>query len=111
MTGDGHHQKNRGFVLPETTALVVIGGLDLLTTIYWVARGEAREANYLFHIILKDFGPLGFIFAKALLLALPLTVAELARKQNEPFVRMALRVCIVAYVGLYLLSFFRANLK
>lgn len=101
----------RSFVLPETTALVVIGAVDLLTTIFWIARGEAWEANYLFGIILRDYGPLGFIVAKALLLALPLTVAELARKQNEHFVRIALRVGIVAYLFLYIRSFVLANLR
>jgi hypothetical protein len=111
MTGDGRQEKTRRFVLPETTALVVIGGLDLLTTMYLLSTGQAREANYLFNIILKDYGPLGFIFAKALLLALPLTVAELARKQNERFVRLALRVCIVAYIALYVLSFVQSNLR
>lgn len=100
----------KSFVLPETTALVIIGGLDLLTTIYFLATRQAYEANYLFNIILKDYGPLGFILAKALLLALPLTVAELARKQNEPFVRMALRVGIVGYIGLYTYSFIQSNI-
>ena len=102
--------RTRLFVLPETTALVVIGSVDLLTTLYWVGRGDAYEANYLFNIILKDFGPLGFIIAKALLLAIPLTVAELARKQNERFVKLALRICIILYVGLYIRSFVLSNL-
>jgi hypothetical protein len=104
-------ETKRSFVLPETTALVVIGAVDLLTTLFWIAREEAYEANYLFNIILKDFGPLGFIIAKALLLGLPLMVAELARKQNERFVRLALRVCIILYVGLYIRSFILSNLQ
>ena len=101
----------RDYVLPETVAIVVIAGVDLLTTIFWLARGEAREANYLFNIILHDYGPLGFILAKALLIALPLTVAELARKHNERFVKLALRVCAVMYVLLYIRSFVLSNLQ
>jgi hypothetical protein len=97
-------------VLPETTGLVAIGAVDLLTTLYWIGREEAYEANYLFGIILRDYGPLGMILAKALLLALPLTVAELARKQNERFVKLMLRVCIILYVGLYIRSFVLSNL-
>jgi hypothetical protein len=97
-------------VLPETTTVVVIGAVDLVTTLFWLARGEAFEANYLFNIILMDYGPFGFIVAKALLLALPLTVAELARKQNERFVRLALRVCIILYLGFYVMSFVNHNL-
>ena len=100
----------RRYVLPETIAIMAICAVDLLTTIYLVARGEAYEANYLFSIILKDYGPGGFILAKVMLMALPLAVAELARKQNERFVRVALRVCIVLYVGLYARSFVLSNL-
>ena len=111
MTEGGGRQKQRKVVLPETTALVVIGAVDLLTTIFWIARGEAFEANYLFNIILKDYGPTGFCIAKALLLGLPLAVAEAARKQNERFVRIALRICIVAYVLLYVRSFVMSNLQ
>lgn len=98
-------------VLPETTGLVIIGAVDLLTTLFWLGRGEAYEANYLFNIILKDYGPIGFITAKAMLLALPLCVAELARKQNERFVKLALRICIILYIGLYVRSFVIANLS
>ena len=100
----------RPHVLTETVTLVVIGAVDLLTTIYWIARGEAFEANYFFNIILKDYGPVGFCIAKALLLGLPLAVAEIARKQNERFVRLALRICIAAYIILYARSFIASNL-
>jgi hypothetical protein len=97
-------------VLPETTMLVVIGLVDMLTTLFWIARQQAFEANYLFGIILHDYGPIGLIAAKVLFLALPLTVAELARKQNERFVKLMLRVGIIGYIGLYLISFVRQNL-
>jgi hypothetical protein len=103
-------EPNRRFVLPETVAIMVIGAVDLLTTVFLVARGQAYEANYLFGVILKDYGPVGFALAKGALLALPLTVAELARKQNERFVKLALRICIILYIGLYVRSFVLSNL-
>jgi hypothetical protein len=97
------------YVLPETTLLMVLGSLDLLSTIYLLATGQAHEANPLFDGILHTFGPLGFILFKALLLGGPLAMAELARKHNEPFVRSALRIGILLYVGFYLINFLRFN--
>lgn len=97
------------YVLPETTVLMVLGLLDMLTTIFFLATGQAREANPLFDGILHAFGPLGFIAFKALLLGGPLTLAEWARKRNEPFVRSALRLGILLYVGLYIINFLRFN--
>jgi len=89
---------------------MVLGLLDLLSTIFLIATGRAHEANPLFDGILHTFGPIGFILFKALLLGGPLTLAEWARKYNEPFVRSALRIGILLYVGFYLLSFLRFNL-
>lgn len=97
------------FVLPETTALVVIGGLDLLTTIYALATRRGHEANPLFVYLLEKFGPIGFIVFKAVMLAVPLTIAELARKQHPGFVRKALRVGIALYLLFYVVAFVRNN--
>jgi hypothetical protein len=97
------------YVLPETTWLMALGLLDLLTTVYFLATGQAGEANSLFNGILNAFGPLGFIVFKALLLGGPLALAEWARKQNEPFVRSALRLGILLYIGFYLINFARLN--
>ncbi len=99
------------YVLPETTCLMVLGILDMLSTVYLLATGQAREANPLFDGILHTFGPLGFIVFKALLLGGPLAVAEWARKRNEPFVRSALRLGILLYIGFYLINFLRFNLN
>jgi hypothetical protein len=96
-------------VLPETTLLVAIGGLDLLYTVFLLARGQAHEANPLFAGLLQTFGIIGFITFKALMLAVPLTVAELARRHNPHFVRLALRVGIGLYLLLYVISFLRYN--
>lgn len=98
------------YVLPETTLLAVIGCLDLLSTIYLLATHQAWEANPIMANLLNEYGPMGFILFKALLLGVPLTIAEFARKSRPQFVRAALRVCIVLYLGIYGLSYLRYNL-
>jgi len=100
----------QNYVLPETTVLVVIGGLDLLSTVYLLATHQAREANPLFVGLLHTFGPGGFIAFKALMLAVPLVILEMARRTHPDFVRRALRVGIVLYLGLYVGAYLRNNL-
>ena len=100
----------RPYVLPETTILALIGCLDLLSTVYLVATKRAVEANPLFGVLLQVTGPWGFVLFKALFLAIPLTVAELARRHNEPFVRSALRMGIILYLGFYAIAFARSNI-
>ena len=97
------------YVLPETVLLVIIGGLDLISTLYFIATHQAMEANPLFGAVLDHFGHIGFIVAKALLLAIPLVIAELARKQHPLFVKNGLRLTIILYLGLYAISFARSN--
>ncbi len=97
------------FVLPETTALALIGCLDLLTTIYLVASGQAHEANPFMAGVLYSYGPRGLIAAKVVLLAGPLIAAESARRRNPQFVKTALRIGIVLYLALYAIAFARYN--
>lgn len=92
------------YVLPETVAIAAVGGADLLWTVYLLASGEAYEANPLMASILHAWGPGGFVLAKALLLAVPLTVAEGARHRHPAFVRGALRVALALYLGIYALG-------
>ncbi len=96
-------------VLPETTIIVVICGLDLLSTVYLIATRTAREANPLFSNVLHSYGPVGFIFLKTLFIAVPLVTAELARGKHPQFVKNMLRLCIAAYILLYAYSFVRNN--
>lgn len=95
------------YVLPETTALALIGGVDLLSTVYLIATGQATEANPLMSGLLHRLGPTGLITAKALLLAIPLAVAEMARRRRPQFVRAALRVGIAAYLFLWVYAMAR----
>jgi hypothetical protein len=81
------NQGNPQYVLPETTALVVIGCLDLLSTVYLVGTKRASELNPLMLWLLQTFGSNGFVLGKALLLGIPLMIAERARRHNPAFVR------------------------
>ena len=100
-------QEKKSYVLPETVALVCIGGFDLLYTIYLLATHQAREANPFMERVLMQAGPNGFILVKALFLAGPLMIAEIARRERPDFVRWALRFCIVVYVCALSIAYFR----
>ncbi len=90
----------KNHVLPETRALAAIGCVDLLATVYFISTEQASEANPLMAGILDNSGPIGFVIFKALMLAIPLIVVELARKKNPIFVQKALKVGVGAYVAL-----------
>ena len=106
---DDSRREHDRFVLPETTLLAFIGSLDLFTTMFLIASGQAWEANPFMAPLLHAYGPRGLILGKFFLLAGPLVVAESARKRNPAFVRKALRVCILLYVLLYFVGFARLN--
>ncbi len=97
------------FVLPETRAIAALGLFDLLATVYLIVTHKAQEANPLFIRIYTVFGSTGFVVFKALMLAVPLVIAESARKRSPVFVRRALQVGLIAYV-LLLLFAYRANI-
>lgn len=94
-------------VLPETRALAALGLFDLLTSVYVIASHRADEANPLFSALLHRYGPWGFVAGKALLLAVPLAIAEYARAHRPRFVQTALRVGIVMYVVLLVYAYYR----
>jgi hypothetical protein len=98
-------QDQSRFVLPETRALAALGLFDLLATVYLIATHKAHEANPLFATIMTAFGPTGFVVCKALLLAVPLIIAEKARSRSPVFVRRALQVGLIAYVLLLLFAY------
>src|SRR5689334_3154180 len=96
-----------GFVLPETTLLALLGCVDLLSTIYFLATGQAREANPLMQSVLVQTGPKGFVLVKALFLGGPLVIAEIARREHPEFVRKALRIGIAAYALLLIFAYLK----
>ena len=102
---DQHRDPKAGFVLPETTILALLGCFDLLSTIYFLATGQAREANPFMQQVLMETGPKGFVLVKALFLGGPLVIAEIARRERPEFVRKALRLGIVAYALLLIVAY------
>jgi len=107
--GSGPAGHGDGYVLPETTALAMIGCIDLVTTVFLIGSQQAGEANPLMAGLLQAYGPGGLIAGKFLLLAGPLIVAELARKKNPRFVKSALQAGIILYITLYIIGFTRLN--
>ena len=105
MTDSSSHSLKRDYVLPETTALVAIGCLDLLLTIYLIATRQAMEANPLMQAVGRATGVWGFVAVKALMLAVPLTIAEYARRHNPQFVRSALRMGLILYIGMLSIAY------
>ena len=93
------------FVLPETRAIAALGLFDMLATVYLIATKQAHEANPLFARIIAACGPTGFVIFKALFLAVPLVIAESARKRSPVFVRNALRIGLLAYLLLLLFAY------
>ena len=85
----------------ESYTLAAICLLDLLTTLFWVSYRDAAEGNPLMAFYLKNGGTPAFIAAKLVLCAMPLFVAEWARRTRPRFVRSALRFGIIAYITLY----------
>lgn len=94
-------------VLPETRAIAMLGCFDLLATVFLLGTRRAMEANPLATTILAHFGPAGFAAFKAAALAVPLTIAELARRQRPVFVQKSLRLCLYAYLVLLLVAYRR----
>lgn len=92
----------------ETWFIAAIGVMDLVTTILFIQRHGAEEANPLFQHYLK-MGLLAFVTAKLICLACPLYVLEWARRRNPRLVGQAMRGVIVAYLVLYGVGFARLN--
>lgn len=97
------------YVLPETVAIAIIGLLDMCSTVYLLATGRAAEANPLLAAVLGTFGIAGFIIAKALLIGGPVAGLEWARSRKPEFVRFALRLGIILYLGVYILGVLQIN--
>ncbi len=95
-------------MLPETRAIAALGSADLLATVYLVATNSAHEANPLAVSALRMFGPVGLVVFKVVLLAVPLTIAELYRPIKPVLVTAGLRVVLVAYLVLLALAYLPA---
>jgi hypothetical protein len=90
-------------VSPEALWIAGICLLDLVTTLYWISRGEAREGNWLMARFLES-GQVAFIAAKLLMFVPALVLAEWYRLRNPELIARVMRWVILAYVAAYALG-------
>lgn len=95
-------------VLPETRAIAALGCVDLLGTVYLIATNRAHEVNPLAVYAMQTFGPIGLILFKIVLLAIPLSIAELYRSRKPSLVTNGLRFVLIAYLFLLALAYWPA---
>ena len=94
--------KRRAVTL-ESILLVLVTMADSAWTIYLVQRHLAVEANPFMAQVL-GYGPIVFVAVK-LLYTLPLIlVCEWLREFRPAFAHSALRITLIAYLGLYALG-------
>ena len=92
----------------QAFTLVLIGAIDLCSTLYFVTQHGASEANPLMAPALERGIPV-FIQAKLLLLVGPLAFLEWARRRRPAFVSWAMNACILLYIGMYSVGVARIN--
>jgi hypothetical protein len=92
----------------ESWVILAIGFADLISTLVWVGRHGAGEANPLFAHYLS-MGPLWFSLMKVVLLAGPIFILEWAKHRRPRFTRYASRFAIAAYLVMYGVGFYRLN--
>jgi hypothetical protein len=86
-------------VSPEALWMVVICMADLITTLYWINQGYAREGNPFMAWVLSR-GHVPFIAVKILSFLPAVALAEW-RRHERPRVRRIMRWAIVFYLFLY----------
>ena len=88
---------------------MIVGTLDLASTILWVGAGKAVEVNPLMAAVLK-LGTPAFVCAKLISLGAYVAVIEWYRRFRSAAAAQAVgRFTLAAYVGLYAVSFALAN--
>ena len=96
-------------ILPINTAVLLVGLVDLLTTLFWLHTGRAIEVNPVMAAILKAGIPL-FVAIKLTTLAAYVAVMEWYRRnRSESFAHVVGNVTVFAYAGIYLVSFCCVN--
>lgn len=85
----------------EAVCITFICLLDLSTTIFWVAMGQAREGNPLMAYFLS-LGAVPFIVAKIATFAPAVMAAEWYRPYNPGLISRLLRWVIVGYLVTYI---------
>ena len=93
----------------ESYVILGICLLDLVLTYWLIHTKQATEGNPIMSYYLSN-GIGMMIAAKMVLIAMPLFVAEWARRYRPQFVRRALRIAIAIYISLYVIAFVNAGI-
>ena len=92
----------------ESWIILIIGVLDLTTTLIWVANSGAQEANPIFRYYLA-MGPLWFVVAKFICLLCPILLFEFAKNHRPQSAIRGARIAIVGYLVMYAVGVARLN--
>jgi len=96
-------------ILPVNAALVVIGLIDLLTTLVWLHTGHAIEINPIMAAVLRA-GVGVFVALKLFTLAAYVAVMEwYRRRRSASFAYLVGRITLFSYAAIYALSFACVN--
>jgi len=93
----------------ESITILAICTLDLLSTIWLLAAGLAREANPLMARLLEHSTALFCIVKMGTVFCL-IAATEWYKRYNPDFVRTVMRTAIFAYLILYVVLVLRINL-
>ncbi|MEN6356387.1 MAG: DUF5658 family protein [Armatimonadota bacterium] len=95
--------------MPVNAAVLIVGLLDLITTVFWLATGCVIEVNPIMAAVLKT-GLMLFIFVKVATLGAYVAVMEWYRRHRNPaFVSAVGNFTVLAYIGIYAVSFYGVN--
>ena len=92
----------------ESLILLIVGLVDLLTTLVWVSHHGAQEGNPIFSYYLT-MGPLWFIAMKMVCLLCPILIFEWARNHRPRVARVGARIAIAGYLLFYVVGVARLN--
>src|SRR5438552_9082356 len=87
----------------ESLILLIVGLVDLLTTLVWVSHHGAQEGNPIFSYYLT-MGPLWFIAMKMVCLLCPILIFEWARNHRPRVARVGARIAIAGYLLFYVVG-------
>ena len=91
----------------EGLFLLILCALDMYSTIYWVATGQATEANPLLAWTF-NIHPLLFVLLKAATFLPTLVLAVYIARRHPRTTTALLRFVILAYISIYLVGVFHS---
>ena len=96
-------------ILVANVLVVAVGMVDLITTVYWLTTGQIVEVNPIMAAVL-ELGMGTFIGIKLLTLASYFIVMEWYRRYRNPAMAQLIgHVTLIAYIGIYTISFCWVN--